>query len=87
MPYDSLDPEIEELLAAHTQAIQTEARREAIVSYKKANASHENAIRINELVRMDTRRHYGKGYQDTLDELNDYKDARLTELTNRRDGE
>lgn len=37
--------------------------------------------RWDELNRVNTRRHYGKDYQDSLDELDEYKDKRLAELS------
>ena len=36
--------------------------------------------RLDELYNLNTRRHYGKDYQDSLDELDEYKDARIATL-------
>jgi len=36
--------------------------------------------RIDELKRIDTRRHYGKDYEESLDELDDYVDNRTAQL-------
>ena len=36
--------------------------------------------RVEELERLDTRRHYGKDYQESLDELDEYKAARIATL-------
>ena len=44
-----------------------------------------NEARINELEHMDTYRHYGKDYQDSLDELADYKENRIDSLQSSRD--
>lgn len=36
--------------------------------------------RIDELERIDTYRHYGKDYQESMDEIAEYKEKRLAEL-------
>lgn len=50
----------------------------ALITADKEKVVRE--ARIEELNRVNTRRHYGKDYQDSLDELDDYKDKRLAEL-------
>jgi hypothetical protein len=57
--------EIIALIESHTSKVCQQKEREA---------------RIDELQRVDTRRHYGKDYQDSLDELDEYKDARIAQL-------
>lgn len=44
---------------------------------------HEAELRgrIDEVSHLDTKRHYGMDYQDSLDELDEYKYKRLAELT------
>jgi hypothetical protein len=37
--------------------------------------------RLNELEGLETHRHYGKDYQDSLDELAEYKENRIKALT------
>lgn len=56
------------------------AERRLIPELQALLAKAENRARIDELERLDTGRHYGKDYQESLDELDGYKDARLAEL-------
>lgn len=43
-------------------------------------AEREKLARIDELQRLSTHRHYGKDYQESLDELDEYKHTRLAAL-------
>lgn len=49
----------------------------SVVDYITAR---DASIRIDELNRLNTRRHYGLDYQDSLDALDEYKDQRIVAL-------
>lgn len=48
--------------------------------YLKRSQRQVIEARIDEAEKFETYRHYGKDYQDSLDELAEYKENRLTEL-------
>ena len=77
----SMDTEdAQKMRAAILANIANDVREGAAIILDKLIAQKQQEARIDELERLNTGRHYGKDYQDSLDELDEYKSARLAAL-------
>lgn len=71
------DPEL-------TVAMSLKAARIIHEHFVYSISTHVMRARISELELLDTRRHHGKDYQESLDELDEYKQKRLAHLNSQR---
>ena len=85
------DDELREAINQRFDVVTTQGHHQSCGEYQTAvddimrliltdRKKHELQARIDELTKLDTRRHYGKDYQESLDELDDYKEDRIEAL-------
>lgn len=84
---DDCPPELAQAIGTLRQLINEEFKPQKSVSssfiYEILNPAIQRIIRearIEELENLNTSRHYGKDYQASMDELDDYKNDRLSKL-------